>query len=127
MSATGAALAFKPQIVAYVDRAVRFVAPPPAPRLTAAQMLAAASASRPGMQPATLIIDRDPSRAVGVGVGRDTTLYVNPYTGAVLGESSAATQQFFRSLENWHRWVGFGGENRDTGKALSGAANLGFL
>jgi len=98
MSATGAILAFKPQIVNVIDRAVRFVEPADSPRLAPSQILAAAQASRPGVRPSAIVFDRDPEAAVAVGLGRDGTLYVNPYTGAVLGEGSAGTQQFFRSM-----------------------------
>ena len=52
MSATGALLAFKPQIVNRIDRAVRFVEPASTPRLDASRILAAVRASRPGVQPA---------------------------------------------------------------------------
>ena len=127
MSATGVVLAWKPQIVNYLDRSVRFVEPADSPRLGASRILAAVAASRPDVRPATLVVDRDPAAAVAVGLGRDGNVYVNPYTGVVLGEGSARTQQFFRGVENWHRWIGFSGENRDTGKALSGASNLAFL
>jgi uncharacterized iron-regulated membrane protein len=126
MSATGALLAFKPQIVNRVDRAVRFVEPASTPRLDASRILAAVRASRPGVQPATLVFDRDPAAAVAVGLGREGTLYVNPYTGSILGEGSAPTQQFFRSVENWHRWLALG-DNRDVGRSLTGASNLAFL
>ena len=127
MSATGAVLAFKPQILNQVDRAVRFVEPAGTPRLTPSQLLAAAEAFRPGVQPATLVLDRDPSASAAVGFGRDGTLYVNPYTGATLGTGSAGAQQFFRTTEDLHRWLSLGGENRDTGRSLTGASNLAFL
>jgi uncharacterized iron-regulated membrane protein len=127
MSATGAVLAFKPQILNQVDRKVRFVEPAGTPRLAPSQVLAAAQAVRPGVQPATLVFDRDPSASVAVGFGRDGTLYVNPYTGAILGAGSAGAQQFFRTTEDLHRWLSLSSENRDTGRSLTGASNLAFL
>src|SRR5207342_1318780 len=75
MSATGAILAFKPQILNQVDRKVRFVEPTGTPRLPPSQVLAAAQAIRPGSPPATLVLDRDPSASAVVGFGRDGTLY----------------------------------------------------
>ena len=127
MSATGAVLAFKPQILNRVDRKVRFVEPAGTPRLALSQVLAAAQATRSDVQPATLVFDRDPSASAAVGFGRDGTLYVNPYTGAILGAGSAGAQQFFRTTEDLHRWLSLGGENRDTGRSLTGASNLAFL
>jgi uncharacterized iron-regulated membrane protein len=127
MSATGAVLAFKPQILNRVDRTVRFVEPAGTPRLAPSQILAAAQATRPDVPPATLVLDRDPSASAAVGFGRGGTLYVNPYTGAALGAGSAGAQRFFRTTEDLHRWLSLGGENRDTGRSLTGAANLAFL
>jgi uncharacterized iron-regulated membrane protein len=127
MSATGAVLAFKPQILNQVDRRVRFVEPAGTPRLAPSQILAAAQAVRPDGLAATLVLDRDPAASAAVGFGRDGTLYVNPYTGAVLGGGSAGAQQLFRTTEDLHRWLSLGGENRDTGRSLTGASNMAFL
>ena len=65
---------------------------------------------------------------VEVMVGREGTLYVNRYTGAVLGEvGGQGTRAFFAKVTELHRYLGASGERRDTGKAITGAANLGFL
>ncbi len=127
MSATGAVLAFKPQILNRVDRAVRFVEPESSPRLSPSQLLATARASRPDIQPASLVFDRNPSASVAVGLGREGTIYVNPYTGAVLGEGSAGAQRFFRGVEDWHRWLNVSADNRAAGRWATGAGNLIFL
>src|SRR6478735_4998658 len=76
MSVTGAVLAFKPQILNYVDRKVRVVEAAATPRLPLSQILAAAQSARPGVSAATLVLDRDPSASAAVGFGRDGTLYV---------------------------------------------------
>ena len=127
MSATGAALALKPQILNRIDHDVRFVAPQDAPRLPASQLIAAARVLRPDTAPASLALDRDPASAAAVSFGRDATVYVNPYTGKALGEGSSSAQQFFRSVENWHRWLAVDGDNRATARMLTGAANFVFL
>jgi len=127
MSATGAVLAFKPQILNRIDRNVRFVEPTGSPRLSPSQLLAAARSSRPDIQPASMVFDRDPSSSVVLSLGREGTLYVNPYTGAVLGEGSATAQRFFRSNEDWHRWLNVSGDNRAAARWATGASNLAFL
>src|SRR5262245_20142252 len=104
MSATGALLALKPQILNRIDRQVRFVTPIGAPRLTAAALVDAARAARPEAAPVSIVIDRDPSVSVAVAMSRGGTIYVNPYTGAALGTASESAERFFRSVENWHRW-----------------------
>ena len=127
MSATGVVLAFKPQILNRIEHGVRFVAPQDGARVPPSQLLAAARVRRPDAAPASLALDRDPSASAAVSFGRDATVYVNPYTGNVLGEGSAGAQQFFRSVENWHRWLAVDGDNRATARALTGAANVIFL
>src|SRR5262245_42732764 len=88
MSATGAVLALKPQILNYVERDVRFVAPRDGDRLPASRLIAAARTRRPDAAPASLAIDRDPAAAAAVSFGRDATVYVDPYSGDVLGVGS---------------------------------------
>ena len=127
MSASGAILALKPQIMNRVDRQVRFVTPESAARLPPSLILAVVRTSRPDATPTGITVDRDPSASVSVALGRGGTVYVNPYTGSSLGSGSERAEAFFRSLENWHRWLAASSENRPTGRAVTGAANLAFL
>jgi uncharacterized iron-regulated membrane protein len=127
MSATGAALAFKPQIVNLIDADIRIVEPGRGPRLPPRALIVVAQGERPDAPPASFTMDRDPTAAAAVGMGRGATVYMNPYTGAVLGAGSEAAEAFFRSVENWHRWLAVSGEGRSTARAMTGAANLAFL
>jgi len=128
MSATGATLAMKPQILNVIERNVRFVTPQRTPRQSPSALLAAARAARPETAPVTIAIDRDPSAAAAVGFGAAApTLYVDPYTGSVLGEGSAPAQSFFRTMENWHRWLGAEPSFRPVTRWLTDASNLVFL
>lgn len=54
-------------------------------------------------------------------------MYVNPYSGAILGTGSARTTQFFQSMTSWHRYMGASGEHRATGRSATGIGNLAFL
>ena len=45
----------------------------------------------------------------------------------MLGDGSQGTRNFFRTVTDWHRWLGAKGENRNVARAITGAANLGFL
>ncbi len=54
-------------------------------------------------------------------------MFVNPYTGKILGEGSARLRKFFSTVEDVHRWLGVGGEGRSSGRAVTGACNLIFL
>lgn len=52
---------------------------------------------------------------------------LNPYTGAALISNLGAVENFFDTTVNLHRWLALKGENKKTGYALTGAANLVFL
>jgi uncharacterized iron-regulated membrane protein len=127
MSFTGAVLALKPQILAWTERQVRVVTPRDQPRLGPQAILLAAQQGRSDATPVSLALDRDPAAAAAVGLGRNGTLYVDPYNGNVLGTGSVGANQFFQTMTNWHRWLGVSGENRSAARSITGASNLAFL
>src|SRR5215212_9431297 len=129
MSVTGALLAFQPQIERFADREARAAAPPSqdAARLGAQELFAKALEARPDIKPSALIIQADPTAAAALSLGRDGSLYLNPYTGDALGESAKGVRSFFQTLTEWHRWLGASGERRATWRAVTGACNTAFL
>lgn len=128
MSVTGALLAFQPNIEAFVERDVRAVQiPPNADRLDAQTLLSRVQAARPEIKPTNLTIKSAPDEAASLSLGREGTLYANPYTGEITGENSKSTRAFFQFVTDWHRWLALSGENRAIGKAVTGACNLAFL
>ncbi len=55
-------------------------------------------------------------------------MFVNPYTGELLGEGNGqGVRDFFRTMVEWHRYVAMSGPSRPTGRAITGASNLMFL
>ncbi|HEX2187980.1 MAG TPA: PepSY-associated TM helix domain-containing protein, partial [Longimicrobiaceae bacterium] len=128
MSVTGVLLTYQRQVTAWADtRGLDGSAPVPGrPRLGAEALLEAVHA-REGRLPTAVTWRADPDAPVQVAFGRERTLYLNAYTGATLGEGAAGTRAFFRKVTDWHRWLAAGDESRDRGKAITGAANLGFL
>ena len=126
MSVTGVILALKPQIQNWIDRDIRYVTPQPA-RLGVQELLSATKAARPDSLPQSLALARDPALAATVGFGREGNLYVNPYTGAVLGSGSVRTSEFFQSMTDWHRYLAMSGESRATGRSITGVSNAAFL
>ena len=54
-------------------------------------------------------------------------MFVNPYTGEILGNGSVRARGFYRSVTNWHRWLAVEGEHRTTARAITGACNAAFL
>jgi uncharacterized iron-regulated membrane protein len=128
MSVTGALLALKPQILSVIESKVRTVTPSSgAGRLGPQALLASVQAARPEAHPASVTVLADPVASAAVALGRDGTIYLDPYSGAVLGEGSKGAQQFFRTVEDWHRWLAVSAEHRTTARSVTGAANFAFF
>lgn len=128
MSVTGVLLAFEKQIVAYAERDLRASAAEAARApLPLSRLVAAASVAAPDGKPSNIIIRADRSAPVAIAFGRERTLFVNPYTAAVLGEGAKGIRGFFEVNENLHRWLAMKGDGRERGKAITGVSNLAFL
>ncbi|MBI1356937.1 MAG: PepSY domain-containing protein [Acidobacteria bacterium] len=126
MSFTGVLLTYEQQIIDWAERGYHSAPPSPdAPRMPVAGLVAAASTG--AEPPSTLTLEADPTAPVALGWGRAKTVYVNPYTGAALGEGDAGVRSFFRSVTSWHRWFAVEGEGREFWKGVTGASNLGFF
>jgi uncharacterized iron-regulated membrane protein len=136
MSVTGVLLTYERQIVAWADTRTYQVAPPAAgaQRLSVETLLAKVREARPGVSVSTTTLRADASEpaalalaASSAGPGGGPVLFVNPYTGDLLGEGSKKVRDFFRVVTDWHRWLGAAGANRAAARAITGACNLGFL
>ncbi len=126
MAATGVLLAFEKQITGFADRDIRSVTIPneakPRPLRDLLQSL-----RRSGLGEPTAIILRDPPEAaIQFALGRDKTVYVDPYSGAVLGVSSVAARQFFSAVERLHRSLGAPLGKTGIGHWLTAVSNLLF-
>ena len=128
MSVTGVLLAFERQIVAFAQRDLRATAADAAKTpLPLSRVVATAAGAVPDAKPSNMIVRSDALAPVAVAFGRERTLFVNPYTGIILGEGSTRVRGFFEANRNLHRWMAMKGEGRERGKAITGAANLTFL
>lgn len=131
MSVTGVLLAYEKQITYWADTR-GYQASPPSPsaqRLSVETLLAKVKEARPNAAPSTVTLRSDSSAPAEVGFGREGNLFVNSYTGEVLGGGSTGVRAFFRGVTDWHRWLGASGEGagRGIGRAITGAANFIFL
>lgn len=128
MSVTGVLLTYEKQMIRWADTRDYKAAPPSAEaaRLPVETLLervrAEQSATPTGV---TFWSEKDSPAAMNFAGGR--IVYVNPYTGDAFGEGSPGTRAFFRSVTDWHRWLGAKGDNRPLARAVTGACNLGFL
>jgi uncharacterized iron-regulated membrane protein len=127
MSLTGILLAWQRQIIHWADRDFRH-APSISQgvKLSPEELLGRVGQSK-HLLPSAFTMRSDPAEPAAAEFGRDAIVYLNPWTGEVLGEGSQSVRAFFRSVENWHRWLAVAVESRATGKGITGAANLLFL
>jgi uncharacterized iron-regulated membrane protein len=103
------------------------VVPRGAPRLDVDVLLERVRLAMPGADATTVTLDADSRVTASVALGQRGTVFVNPYTGDVLGTGSARARAFYRSVTSWHRYLSVEGEHRATARAITGACNAAFL
>ncbi len=127
MSATGVALAFEKEIIAWAERDVRRVTPPAdAKRLPLDELLAKVRAAQPDARPSGVTIYSDPTIATLVSIGRTNSFHVNPYSGDVQPQGAKVTRAFMHVMIDWHRFLSLHDAQRPVGKAFTGACNVAF-
>jgi uncharacterized iron-regulated membrane protein len=126
MAATGIVLAFERQITDFVERDLRSVSVPNAaqPR-PISDVLEALRRGGTG-EPTTITVRNAPQAATQFSIGRGKVIYVDPYSGAVLGASSEAAHAFFFEVERLHRSLGAPLGSKGLGHWLAAIANLLF-
>jgi uncharacterized iron-regulated membrane protein len=129
MSVTGVLLAYERQITAWADsRNCQEVLPSrDGIRLPVETLLAKVNEEQLNAPPSALTLRSDTVAPAAVSFTGGRTIFINPYTGEILGEGSRGVRDFFRIITDWHRWLGARGENRAVARAITGACNLGFL
>lgn len=128
MCVTGVLLAFEKQIISWADTRNYRSAPPSAEaRHLPVETLVAKAREARGVDPTAVTLKSDPAAPAEVFFGREGTLFLNPYSGVVHGEGATGVRSFFRTMTDWHRWLGAKGDNRNVARAITGACNLGFL
>jgi len=119
MALTGALIAFEPQLVAWSESDRRTVAiPPVGQKLSLDSLAAIARAARPGKLTALSVGD-SPDRSVAASFGREESLYLDPWSGKVLG-SESEMRKALRFMEEIHRWLG----SREIGRPVTGTTAL---
>lgn len=127
MSVTGVALTYEKQVIEWADRAAWTAPADAGAHLAPETLIAAAAAARPEKPVVGLTLRADASAPATVTFDGNSALLVNPHTASIIGEPPAAWRAFFRTMTVWHRYLALEGASRATGKAVTGAANLGFL
>jgi uncharacterized iron-regulated membrane protein len=127
MCVTGALLAFERNIIEWSESEARYVPVSGGERLSPSEILTRTAEARPNAKPSALARSNEVNATWQVSTGRDGVLFVDPFTGAVTGESNRSVRNAMTELRNWHRYVALSGDQRPVGKAITGACNLLFL
>ncbi|CAN5761411.1 PepSY-associated TM helix domain-containing protein [soil metagenome] len=129
MCVTGALLSFESNILEYAEREMRVVEVPSESqnRLPVQELVAKVLAEKPNAKPSNITLQTDKTASATVALGREGQVFINPYTGAIIGEGAKGWRGFFRVVEDAHRWLALSGGRRNVGKSINDAANLLFL
>ncbi|MBO6855399.1 PepSY-associated TM helix domain-containing protein [Roseibium sp.] len=125
MSATGVVLTYERQIISYMES--RAVEKPADAQLLSVDELATAVLANGGQPGNSLVLPRQVGAPATLSVSRRENHLLNPYTGERIDNAAEGTKSFFGTVTALHRWFALTGESRSLGRAVTGAANLGFL
>ena len=125
MSATGVVLTYERQIISYMES--RAVVKPADAQLLSVDDLATAVLANGGQPGNSLVLPRQDGAPATLSVSRRENHLLNPYTGERIDNAAEGTKSFFGTVTALHRWFALTGESRSLGRAVTGAANLGFL
>jgi uncharacterized iron-regulated membrane protein len=128
MCVTGVLLTYERQLLAWADSGFHSIKPAndarPLPLDTVLERL---RSSHPDLTPTAVTIRSEEDAAVAV-VARQRTLYVDRYSGSVVGEASrGGVRKFMADLRAWHRWLAVEGDGRPFARAITGWSNFLFL
>jgi uncharacterized iron-regulated membrane protein len=80
-----------------------------------------------GIRPTAVSVWADPAKPVEVDFGRDQRLFLDRYTGAVLGRGAVRTRAFFDTVTALHRWFGAPPKDRPLARMVKGGFDLALL
>ncbi len=126
MSVTGVLLTYERQLVAWSDRAYRSTPPAGATRLPLGTLLLRVHETYPDLAPTAVTMAADREAPVTLTV-RQRTLYVDAYSGRVLGEGDQTVRSVMNEIRSWHRWLSVEGNGRPVARFFTGWSNVVFL
>ena len=127
MCVTGTLLTYERQINAWADRgSVDFTPPGATPTMSPEQLLTAVRRAS-GANIGTAVLYANSKQPTEIPAGAEGTLLVDPSSGRILGRAATGTRRFFRTVQDWHRWLGATGKHRAAPGAIMDAANLVFF
>ena len=128
LAVTGVILTYEAQLNRWALREYR--SNPPAPHaapLGIDELLTRVTRSQPAAVVTSVALKRDPADPAVLRLDGGATVYVDRFTGELLGDGNTRTRRFLRSVLSWHRWFALEGDYRIVGRTFTATANLGFL
>lgn len=127
MSVTGVLLTYQKQMTEWADRDHWREPARPESVAPAYTLTEAAQTHADGAVARSLTVWADPEAPVAVALEGGRTVYLDPSTAEVRGETSESVRSFFRSVTGWHRWFALEGERRTAARRITGWSNVVFL
>jgi sulfite reductase (NADPH) flavoprotein alpha-component len=131
MGFTGATMSFENEIMRVISPGVVTLAPGTGAPLSPDEVIARASAQRPGLAVEGLTVDSDPRTAWTVqfaakeGERRGERSYVDPRSGMLLGQPTGAG--FFQTIRELHRWLALPGGPNGVGRQITGFSAIALV
>jgi uncharacterized iron-regulated membrane protein len=127
MSVTGVLLTYERQLIAWSDSQHRSTVPASnASRLSVEELLRTLREQHPDLTPSAVTLGSAADAPVMVAVPQ-RTLYVDAYSGRLLGEGSQGVRRFMSETRAWHRWIAVEGDGRPVARFITGWSNFIFL
>ncbi len=127
MSVTGVVLTYEMQLNRWALRDYRASPPSGTEPLPVDVLLGKTANADAEISPSSVTFSADPLEPAVLSLGRGNNLYVDRYSGEIQGDGDTPMKRFMRTVMYWHRWFAMSGEQRDIGRAVTGASNLAFL
>ncbi|MGC4030376.1 MAG: PepSY-associated TM helix domain-containing protein [Tepidisphaeraceae bacterium] len=127
MAGTGILMAYEKPILERVERYDGSPTKPDQALWSVEDLLLAVNEQVPDATPSGITSFADYNKPAVVQLGRDRVVYVNNYTGHIVGEGAESWRGFFHTVEELHRWLAATGDWRNWGRNWTGVVNLGFL
>lgn len=124
---TGMLLAYQRQFLRWGESGIRAVQPSIDAQYLPVEELIRRARDAERIPPPKIVLSSRPNSPVMFQMDRYSVLYMNPYTGQVLGHGAVGMRRFFGKVEGLHRWFGAYGRLRAPARQVKGAVSLCFL